>query len=209
VYGPAMTEWQTESHVAHYRTLTIPHKDEGVAVLLDVVPTSLRRVLYLGTGDGRLLAMVLDVHAQADGVGVGFSPPMLALAEERFEGNPRVTIMGHDLAKPLPPLGTFDTVISGFAIHHLEDPRKRELFDEVVACLAPGGVFANLEHVASPTSRLQREFYDALGIEAGDPSNRLVGVETQLGWMREAGLEDVDCLWKWREMALLTGHAPG
>jgi hypothetical protein len=53
-----------------------------------------------------------------------------------------------------------------------------------------------------------QEFLDLLGL-LEDPSNRLLDVETQLGWLRELGFEDVDCLWKWRELALLYGVKPG
>ena len=64
---------------------------------------------------------------------------------------------------------------------------------------------------ASPTERLHRRFYAALGYEPGweDASNRLLDVETQLRWLRELGFEDVDCSWKWLEMALLIGVKPG
>jgi SAM-dependent methyltransferase len=183
---------------------------EGFAVLMELLPAAPRRVLDLGTGDGYTLGLVRSVHPEAEGVGVDFSAEMLGLARERFAGDSGVEIVEHDLDAPLPALGTFDLVVSSFAIHHCVDERKRALYGEVFELLEPGGRFLNLEHVDSATPELHVDFLAAIGKTPAedDPSNKLVAVETQLTWLREIGFAQVDCLWKWREVALLAGVKP-
>lgn len=205
----SQSEWRDAAHALGYlaRADAFPHRAEGEGVLLDHVPVSVRRILDLGTGDGRLLALLRRDRPDSIGVGVDVSEPMLEAARERFADQPGIELVRHDLAEPIPALGSFDAVVSCFAIHHVQDARKRTLFAEVFDRLVPGGVFCNLEHVASPTSRLHSAFYQALGYtpDFEDPSNHLLDVETQLGWLRDIGFSDVDCYWKWLEMALLIG----
>ena len=202
-----MNEWRGAEKVADYRSRAdaIPHRLEGEAVLVELLPEQVERVLDLGCGDGRLLGNVREARPEALGVGLDFSPPMLEAARERFAEDGAVQFLSHDLAQPLPELGSFDLVVSSFAIHHLEHERKRVLYGEVLALLERGGMFCNLEHVSSPTGRLHVEFLALVGVPE-DPSNRLLDVETQLTWLRELGFGDVDCLWKWRELALLFGR---
>ncbi len=205
-------EWKSIQHALDYleRADGIPHRTEGEASLLEEVPEDAQRFLDLGTGDGRLAALLLLRCPQARGVAVDFSPTMLAKARERFAGDLRIEVVEHDLAETLPDLEPFDVVSSSFAIHHLSHERKRSLCEEIWRLLGPGGVFLNLEHVDSPTPRLHERFLETMGITPADedPSNKLLDVDTQLRWLREIGFEDVDCLWKWRELALLAGTRP-
>ena len=207
-----MNEYATSEHALKYLANAdrIPHRAEGESVVLDLVPRGVSRVLDLGTGDGRLLALLRIDRPAVEGVALDFSPTMLAHARERFRDVPRVTVVEHDLDEPLPELGRFDAVVSSFAIHHCADARKRALYGEIYQLLEPGGVFLNLEHVASPTAALHRRFLEAIGSTPGgeDPSNKLASVELQLGWLREIGFADVDCHWKWLELALLGGFRP-
>jgi len=189
----------------------IPHRMEGFAAMMELLPAAPRRVLDLGTGDGYTLGLVRSVYPGVEGVGVDFSAEMLGRARDRFAGEAGVEIVEHDLDHPLPPLGRFDLVVSSFAIHHCVDERKRALYSEVFGALEPRGRFMNLEHVDSATPQLHVEFLAAIGKtpDEDDPSNKLVGVHTQLAWLREIGFVQVDCHWKWRELALLSGVKPG
>ena len=204
--------WTSTEHALAYlaRADSVPHRTEGEGVLLDHLPPRPQRVLDIGAGDGRLLDLVLTARPNAQAVALDFSPPMLARARERFAARPNVEVVDHDFEHPLPALGAFDVIVSSFAIHHVGHERKRALYAEVFALLTPGGLFANLEHVASPTPQLHTAFLEAAGFASDDedPSNQLLDMETQLGWLREIGFRNVDCYWKWLELALLAGVKP-
>ncbi len=207
-----VNQWASTDHALAYleRADRIPRRTEGEATLLDFVPHDVERILDLGTGDGRLLALLKIDRPAASAVALDFSPVMLAAARERFTADESVEVVAHDLERPLPDLGRFDAVVSCFAIHHCTHERKRSLYGEIFEALAPGGCFCNLEHVASPTPALHERFLRHLGIGPAeeDPSNMLLPVETQLAWLREIGFEEVDCAWKWLELALLVGRKP-
>ena len=204
--------WTSTEHALAYlaRADRVPHRTEGEGVLLDHLPPSPQRVLDIGSGDGRLLDRVLTARPDAQAVALDFSPPMLARARKRFAARPNVEVVDHNFEQPLPAMGSFDVIVSSFAIHHVGHERKRALYAEVFALLTPGGLFANLEHVASPTPQLHTAFLEAAGFapDDEDPSNQLLDMETQLGWLREIGFLHVDCYWKWLELALLAGAKP-
>ena len=126
----------------------------------------------------------------------------------------------------------FDAVVSGFAIHHQTDERKRALYREIYELLAPNGVFVNVEHVSSPSDWV-REAFDDLYIDAlfaeherrgsgktretiakefyyrpDKAANILAPVDAQCDWLREVGYHDVDCYLKLFEFAVFGGRRP-
>jgi SAM-dependent methyltransferase len=234
----SLREYDSAEHALEYlsRADRIKHRSAGEAVVCELVPRTARRVLDLGAGDGRLLALLRIDRPESRGIATDASPTMLDAARARFTGEPMVDVVAHDLDAPLSVLastgaalrrdatggggaaggagagrgGAFDAVVSSFAIHHCSHARKRALYAEVFALLEPGGVFYNLEHVASPTPELHEAFFAALGMTLADEdrSNQLLDVETQVAWLREIGFAQVDCFWKWRELAVFGGVKP-
>ena len=210
--APAVNLWPSAEHALEYlrRADSIPHRVEGEATLLEFLPARPGRVLDLGSGGGRLVALVKAARPGGHYVALDFSPTMLETLRKLFLREKDVSIIQHNLDQTLPSMGAFDAIVSSFAIHHLEHERKRSLYVEIFALLAPGGVFLNLEHVASSTQKLHEDFLAAISVPVAeeDPSNKLLDVETQLRWLREIGFTEVDCHWKWRELALLAGTKP-
>lgn len=210
--GPDVNLWSSAEHSQGYlkRADSIPHRREGEATLLEFLPERIGRFLDLGSGGGRLLGLVKAARPTAEAVAVDFSAAMLEVLRDTYHGDAKTSIVEHDLSSPLPELGKFDAVVSSFAIHHVSHERKRSLYREIFGLLNPGGIFLNLEHVESATPRLHESFLKQLDLtsETEDPSNKLLDLEPQLGWLREIGFIDVDCHWKWRELALLAGSKP-
>lgn len=168
---------------------------------------------------------------------VDFSEPMIRAVREKTADTPRTMIVQADFTTPewtqaVPAHLAFDVVVSGFAIHHQTNDRKRELFAEIYHLLVDGGVFLNLEHVASETAAVEavfdsyfvdhlETFHTSQGssgmreeIEASyyarpdKKENILAPVQDQCAWLRQVGFSDVDCFFKLFELALFGGRKP-
>ncbi len=206
--------WSSFQHSMAYLNIAddIPHRTDGEAVLLEHITISAKRILDLGTGNGRLLTLLKVNRSNMDAVGIDISPIMLKAARERLMKYKSVKVIEHDLNDPLLglELGTFDAIVTSLTIHHLTHERKRSIYKEIFSILNHGGVFCNLEHVDSPTPKLHEHFLDLIGDRIArfakeEYSDKLPSVKTQLRWLRQIGFVDADCYWKWLELALLIG----
>jgi tRNA (cmo5U34)-methyltransferase len=220
----------------------------GIAFAAEQLETMLRvieargaavdNVADLGCGGGAVASAVLARYPQARCTLVDFSEPMLRAARERFASSvPAAHFVVADLAAPawasaVADRTPFDVVVSGYAIHHLPDRRKRELYAEIFGLLGPGGMFVNVEHVASRSAWIEgisdtllidslyafhhQQGSDKTRAQVADEfvhrpdkaANILAPVETQCEWLRDCGFTDVDCYFKAFELAVFGGRRP-
>ncbi len=204
-------EWSDSQHVLNYLKAadTIPHRKEGESVLIDNIPKNAKRILDIGTGDGRLIKLIKSHLPNIEElVALDISPIMIKAVKDNFSNDSTVIVIEHDLDVQLPDIGYFDAVVSAFTIHHLKHERKYDLYEEIYNILYPTGVFCNLEHVSSPSVNQHNKFLEAVSSaqKKEDNTNRLLSMEKQLQWFRELGFIEVDCYWKWLELALLIGY---
>ncbi len=217
----------------------IPLAAEQIDVLLRVVLHGIPRVerlLDLGCGDGILGRTVMAEYPQAKGVFLDFSEHMIEAAKKKADIG-RATFVVQDLGsktwmQSVSDRAPFDLVLSGLAIHHLPDDRKRELYQEIFDVLKPGGLFLNLEHV-SPRSEWAKQAFDDLFVDSlwshhqklggtktrdavaekwynrpDKSENILAPLEVQCQWLQEIGFGDVDCFFKLFQLALFGGKKP-
>jgi SAM-dependent methyltransferase len=236
--------WKREDLGKHYLDgvrSAIPLADYQLEVMLAIIEKfelKVKAFLDVGCGDGILGRAILSEYPTARGVFFDFSDTMIEAARQKAPKNSRkLFFVSEDFGKPswvksVSGYGDFDVIVSGLSIHHQEDERKREIYEEIFTLLAPGGLFLNLERVASPSPFLQHlfeEFFiDSLYKyhHSLDPTktreeialdhynsplreaNILAPVDTQCSWLREIGFKEVDCYLKIFELALFGGMKP-
>jgi len=127
----------------------------------------------LGATDTQIAQIQASVRAQLDA-----SQPMLDRARGRL---PNADLRLARLEDPLPD-GPFDLVVSVLAVHHLDGPEKRDLFERLARVIVPEGRFV-LGDVVVP------ERPEDAVVEIDWVEDLPSSVPEQLGWLDEAGFD--------------------
>lgn len=133
----------------------IPDREERFRVVIDVVRAAVRdrsspRAVDLGCGPGSLSDRLAKAIPELTVVGVDADPLLLGLGAAQV--HPTVRLVDADLADPGWPeaigLPTpWDAAVSSTALHWLSPDALAELYRTLAACIRPGGVFVNADHL--------------------------------------------------------------
>jgi len=109
-------------------------------LILAELPERPGSILDLGTGTGALLALVRARSPECLLTGLDPAPAMLEKARQKFASDPAISFIQGSAARITAPDQSFDTVVSNFALHHLEHDQKRQCAEEIFRVLRPGGL---------------------------------------------------------------------
>ena len=206
---------------------------DTIARIVEKYNPSINDFLDLGCGDGFVGYFIQELYPNSHGVFLDGSNEMIKKAKAKNSGNHCDYVVqdfgNSDWMKSLEVNKSFDLIISGYSIHHINNDKKKRLYSDIYNLLNPNGIFLNLEHVSSPSENLEEMFGDlfedkmmeyqkSIGEEKNreeikeiyhDPDhkllNKLESVEEQCDWLREIGFQEVDCYLKIFELALFGG----
>ncbi len=145
------------------------------------------RVLDIGCGRGSVPRFMDGrVRFEEPPVGLDFSLGALRQAQRDNAGGARPLDLLRGSATALPiAAGSFDLVLCGYLVKHLDDDGLRDLLDEVWRVLAPGGLALIWEF--APTGRRVLDAWNRIWIGRLDRSPRLRSGRTLLQFAQEAG----------------------
>jgi tRNA (cmo5U34)-methyltransferase len=207
-----------DASVAYYDDwirIALPGYEElfGTAVgLIPFDPSRAFDVLDLGAGTGLFSKHVIDSFPNARFTLVDLAPKLLDVARSRFaERTAQFDYVTSDYrAIESPP--QYDVVVSSLSIHHLTDEDKAGLFQRVYRVLRDGGVFLNVDQIRAESPQMEKlyrsrwldhvrrlgateqQIADSLDRRDTYDHDALLG--DQLRWLRDAGFESEDCIYK-------------
>jgi len=209
------------------RRQMVPCFDELYGAAAGLIPFEQNRafeVLDLGAGTGVLSQFIAAKFPHAKILLADIAPEMLKLARERFgradsgiESRVDYLLLDHG-RDPLP--GSFDAIVSGLSIHHLEHDEKRALFARIHAALRAGGIFINAEVIRGETDEIERLANEAWMRAARDAGasesdlaaaierqkhDRCATLDAQMIWLREIGFREVSAAYRNLIFAVYSG----
>ena len=207
------------------RRKLIPCFDDfyGIAVSNAETARDTPDILDLGAGTGLLSSMMLKKYPKANLTLIDISEKMIEAAKTRFDGMDNVKYIVDDYTNYV-YANKFDIIVSALSIHHLLDAEKKAVYRNAFQNLREDGVFINADQVLGQTMFLDSLYrndwkskVESRGLSREEIASayertkldKMANLDNQLGWLKEIGFSDVDCIYKYYNFVVLYGRKTG
>jgi tRNA (cmo5U34)-methyltransferase len=207
------------------RRKLIPCFDDfyNIAVSLAETDHKSPSILDLGAGTGLLSSMLLARYPTARLTLIDISDRMMDVARLRFANQSHVQYIVDDYTNYVFE-SKFDLIVSALSIHHLTDSDKKALYQNTYDNLRDGGVFVNADQVLGNTMFIDSMYktdwtrkVEASGLRKEEilaayertKLDQMSPLDVQIGWLRESGFSDVDCVYKYYNFVVLFARKMG
>lgn len=200
----------------------VPYYHEQHDIILSLIPFSKDakiKVLDLGIGTGALSHLLLTYYPNSKIYGIDLSKNMIEVSKKRLkEFEDRIVLSCGDIEE-ISFDDDYDIVVAGLSVHHLTDEAKRNFFKKIYNSLKEGGVFIIRDLIKSESDRINDlyfklwcDFEQKNGVDPKKMSENFQEedipstMENHIDWLKEAGFEDVDCVWKYCDFAIFAAY---
>ena len=172
-----------------------------------------KKILDLGAGTGLMSAFFFETYPEAEFTLVDLSEEMLNKAKDRFVNFSNFNYKVEDFSELNFEAETFDLIISGLAIHHLDDSLKKKLFQKVEKFLKKDGWFINADQVLGKNKISEKIYTETWKNKVLENKNltkeekesaferikldKMSSLENQLKWLEETGLQSPNCYYQY------------
>lgn len=194
----------------------VPFYEEMLNGVLTGLPPGFtpERILDLGAGNGNLSALLWEQYPHAHITLLDASPEMLRICQDRFaDRTAQFSLMESFFQAADFPAQSFDLIVAGLALHHLDSTEKQVIFSQLFTWLRPGGwlmefdlfaskrepdyvqtVLADWEHKAKALGTPEDEWTYLMDhhAEYDKPDH----ATDQITWMEAAGFQDATFVWR-------------
>ncbi len=204
-----------------------PRYREMLAQVVAALPGAAENVLELGCGTGALTIRLAQRFPKARLTAVDAAPEMIEIARQRLVRHRSRSLANVACTSALFEElelsdHTYDLIVSNMSLHHVVD--KERLYTRIRRALRPGGfvVFGDeltgavpyveqrhwdgwLEFARRPGHLTENEVADI--VRHAQELDHYETLPAQLGLLRSAGFDPVDCVWRYLNYGVFVGQA--
>lgn len=203
------------------RKYLIPCFDDFYSIIVELIIDKYKyaKILDVGAGTGLLTNFIYHVYPDASFTLIDFSEKMLNMAVKRFNNKNNFKYIVADYSS-YEFKEKYDVVVSALSIHHLDNPKKIELYNKIFSILNKNGIFINGDQVCGLTDSNEKKYQsnwknkientlinndEKLAAYERMKIDKPATLNNNLNWLNQAGFNDVDIFYKYYNFCVIYG----